>query len=86
MSTTALPDPDVRPTLTVEEAGELLGIGRSLAYEKAASGELPSIRLGRRLVIPTASLLRLLGRDIETAPRAASTVLEDPRPRSGGAA
>ena len=69
MSTTALPDPNVRPTLTVEEAGEL-----------------PSIRLGRRLVIPTASLLRLLGRDIETAPRPASTVLEDPRPRSGGAA
>ena len=61
MGTTALPDPDLRPTLTVEEAGELLGIGRSLAYEKAASGELPSIRLGRRLVIPTASLLKLLG-------------------------
>lgn len=67
MGTTALPDPDVRPTLTVEEAGELLGIGRSLAYEKAASGELPAIRLGRRLVIPTASLLKLLGRDVEVS-------------------
>lgn len=72
MSTTALPDPDIRPTLTVEEAGELLGIGRSLAYEKAASGELPSIRFGRRLVVPTATLLKLLGRDIETTPRAAT--------------
>jgi excisionase family DNA binding protein len=84
MGTTALPDPDVRPTLTVEEAGELLGIGRSLAYEKAASGELPSIRLGRRLVIPTASLLKLLGRDIESTPRAASA--NEHESLSGGAA
>ena len=84
MSTTALPDPDLRPTLTVEEAGELLGIGRSLAYEKAASGELPSIRLGRRLVIPTASLLKLLGRDIEATPRAASA--DERESLSGGAA
>jgi excisionase family DNA binding protein len=84
MSTTALPDPDLRPTLSVEEAGELLGIGRSLAYSKAASGELPSIRLGRRLVVPTAAILRLLGREVEAPSR--TTQLEDSSLSSGGAA
>ena len=84
MCTTALPDPDLRPTLSVEEAGELLGIGRSLAYAKAASGELPSIRLGRRLVVPTAAILRLLGREVEAPSR--TTHLEDRSLSSGGAA
>jgi excisionase family DNA binding protein len=63
----SLPDPAERPTLTVEDAAELLGIGRSAAYAAArefirtdgASG-LPAIRLGRRLLVPTAALLRLL--------------------------
>jgi len=84
MSTTALPDPNLRPTLSVEEAGELLGVGRSLAYQKAASGELPSIRLGRRLVVPTAAILRLLGREVEAPSR--TTPLEDRSFSSGGAA
>ncbi len=84
MSTTALPDPNLRPTLSVEEAGELLGVGRSLAYQKAASGELPSIRLGRRLVVPTAAILRLLGREVEAPSRTAR--LEDSSLSSGGAA
>ena len=47
-------------TMTVEEAGHLLGIGRGLAYEAARRGELPVIRLGRRLLVPRAALLRLL--------------------------
>ena len=41
-----------RLTLTVTEAAELLGISRALAYELAARGELPVLRLGRRIVIP----------------------------------
>lgn len=49
-----------RATLTVEEAAELLGVGRSSAYEAARRGELPSMRLGRRLVVPVPALLRLL--------------------------
>ena len=52
-------------TLTIPEAAELLGIGRSLAYEIATrDGELasvPVIRVGRRLVIPEARLLAVLG-------------------------
>ncbi len=48
-------------TLTVEEAGELLGISRQSAYRAASAGQLPVIRIGRRLIVPTAELLGLLG-------------------------
>jgi excisionase family DNA binding protein len=54
------------PTLTVEQAAEILGCGRTLAYELIRRGEFPSrvIRLGRRrYVIPTADLLRVIGVD-----------------------
>lgn len=49
------------PTLTVEQAGELLGISRYSAYRAAASGELPVLRLGRRILVPTPRLLAMLG-------------------------
>lgn len=50
-------------TITVEEAGELLGLSRSSAYRAAARGELPTLRFGRRLVVPTGRLLAMLGLD-----------------------
>lgn len=50
-----------RLALTVTEAASLLGISRALAYELVARGELPSIRLGRRLVVPKVAVLELLG-------------------------
>lgn len=50
-----------RLALTVTEAAALLGISRALAYELVARGELPSIRLGRRLVVPKVALLEMLG-------------------------
>jgi excisionase family DNA binding protein len=56
-------DIEDRLTLTVEEAARLLGIGRSAAYAAAARGELPTVRLGRRLVVPRAALDRLLSGD-----------------------
>ena len=49
-----------RATLTVEEAARELGIGRGLAYELARRGELPTLRLGRRLVVPAVALQRML--------------------------
>ncbi len=48
-------------TLTVEEAGRLLGLSRSSAYRAAARGELPTLRFGRRLIVPTGRLLAILG-------------------------
>ena len=58
-----IPDPETTPTLSVEEAAEALGIGRSACYECVARGEVPVIRLGRRLRVPTSALRRLVGLD-----------------------
>jgi len=52
---------DLPPTLTVAEAGELLGLSRSAAYRAAAEGQLPTVRFGRKLRVPTPRLLALLG-------------------------
>jgi excisionase family DNA binding protein len=49
-----------RLTMTVEEAGVALGISRSHAYELVRHGELPSLRLGRRVVVPIAALEALV--------------------------
>ncbi len=48
-------------TITVEDAARLLGIGRGTAYEAARRGDLPVIRMGRRLLVPRARLFELVG-------------------------
>jgi excisionase family DNA binding protein len=58
-----IPTPEGRPTLSVEEAGEFLGLGRSSAYEAVRRGELPVLRFGRTIRVPTARLRVLLGID-----------------------
>jgi len=45
-----------RMTLSVEEAAAMLGISRALAYELIRKGELPRLRLGRRVVVPRRAL------------------------------
>jgi excisionase family DNA binding protein len=54
---------DGRLTYTLTEAASQLGISRALAYEAAQRGELPVCRIGRRVLVPRAALLRLLGQD-----------------------
>jgi excisionase family DNA binding protein len=48
-------------TLSVAEAAGLLGISRALAYDLVRTGDIPAIRLGRRLVVPRHALFDLLG-------------------------
>ncbi len=48
-------------TVPVSAAAEILGIGRTTAYESAKRGEIPSLRLGRRLVVPVEGLRAMLG-------------------------
>ncbi len=48
-------------TMTIEAAAALLGISRRSAYRAAAAGHIPTIRLGRRILVPTAMLYRMLG-------------------------
>ncbi len=52
---------DYPATVTIEEAGRILGLSRSAAYRAAARGEIPTLRFGRRLVVPTARLFAMLG-------------------------
>jgi excisionase family DNA binding protein len=50
------PEKDERVALSVDEAAALLGISPSLAYDLCARGDLPSLRLGRRIVVPRRAL------------------------------
>jgi excisionase family DNA binding protein len=52
---------ELPPTISVEHAAKLLGVSRSAAYRAVAAGQLPNLRLGRRIYIPTARLLAMLG-------------------------
>lgn len=56
----AMPSAIDRQTLTVGEVATILGIGRNSAYQAIARGELPALRLGRRLLVPRAALERHL--------------------------
>ncbi|MEX2081895.1 MAG: helix-turn-helix domain-containing protein [Dehalococcoidia bacterium] len=58
---------DNRLTFTVGEAAALAGISPRSAYGLIRLGKFPSIRLGHRLVVPRAALLRLLDGETETA-------------------
>ena len=49
-----------RKTVSVEEAGRILGISRGAAYAYANAGTIPTIRLGRRILVPKAGLDKLL--------------------------
>lgn len=76
-----------RLTITVPEAGQVLGIGRDAAYAAAERGEIPVLHLGRRLVVPVPRLLHLLGAltDSEagpaTGPATATTSTPHQEPR-----
>lgn len=50
-------------TLTVEEAAEILRIGKNSAYAAVADGSLPSLRIGRVIRIPRDALAAVLGAD-----------------------
>ncbi len=52
--------PDNRLVLSVPEAAKMLGLSRNGGYLAAARGEIPTIRIGSRLLVPRAALERLL--------------------------
>lgn len=54
-----------RLTLTVLEAAEALGISRNSTYEAIKRGDLPFLRVGRRVMVPRAALDNML----EEAPK-----------------
>jgi excisionase family DNA binding protein len=62
-----LSGPGAPATITVEQTAELLGISRGSGYEAVRQHELPSLRLGSRILIPVPALLRLLGAEARPA-------------------
>jgi excisionase family DNA binding protein len=64
---TAAPEPltvdDLRrrPTITVREYAAFIGVNKDTAYQAAARGELRTLTLGRRVLVPTAPVLESLG-------------------------
>jgi hypothetical protein len=60
----AVPDPEIQPVMEIPDVGHLLyGYGRAASYKAAARGDFPVITSGRRKVVPTALLRRMLGLD-----------------------
>ncbi len=49
--------PDV---VTIEDVMAMLGIGRNLAYKLVRTGEIRSIKVGRRMIIPKKEIVRFL--------------------------
>ena len=49
-----------RQTVDIEEVAEILGVSRQSAYSAARAGELPVIKIGRRMVVSRAALDALL--------------------------
>ena len=48
-------------TIDITTAGQLLGISRNSAYLAAKAGQIPTIKLGSRVLVPVPELLRMLG-------------------------
>jgi excisionase family DNA binding protein len=57
-----------RLTLTVGEAAKVLRLSRAFTYELVARGELPSLRFGRRVVIPRIAIERILNDSVDALP------------------
>ncbi len=47
--------------MDIPTVAQLLGISRNAAYEAARTGQIPVLRIGRRVLVPTHKLRELLG-------------------------
>jgi excisionase family DNA binding protein len=66
VTTSLVPDAASKPTMQVDDVAKALGLGRAAAYNGVQTGEIPSIRIGRRIVVPTAAVRRMLLLDSDT--------------------
>ena len=63
MTTALVPDAANQPTMQVDDVAAALGLSRAATYNGVQTGEIPSIRIGRRIVVPTAAVRRMLQLD-----------------------
>ena len=52
--------PEKRAVYTVQEAGALLHLGKNQAYQAALNGQIPTIKIGSRLLVPRVAFDRML--------------------------
>lgn len=55
-----------RLTYSVLEAAQKLGLSKNSVYQACAKGEIPHIKIGKRILIPKVSLERLLSGGSQT--------------------
>jgi len=58
---------EIRQTITVEQAARILGISRGLAYQMAREHRIPTLKFGKRLVVPKWAIEHLLQEPQEAA-------------------
>lgn len=58
---------ELAKTMTVEEAAKVLSIGRNQAYDGVNRGEIPHVRIGKRILVLREPLERLLAGDMAKA-------------------
>jgi Helix-turn-helix domain len=63
--------------MAVPEAGKLIGLGRNASYEAARRGDIPCIRVGRRIMVPVAAFHRML--DVKSRQQVGAAELCPPR-------
>lgn len=57
---------EAKPTMSVDEAALVAGIGLNQMYAAVREGTIPSLRIGRRILIPRKKFMALLNGE-ETA-------------------
>lgn len=67
---------NVKMVLSVNEVANLLGLSRNSTYEGVRRGEIPHIRVGKRLLIPRAALEAMLNRAASTTSNRQDTTIE----------
>ncbi|WP_433622265.1 helix-turn-helix domain-containing protein [Nocardia sp. CA-120079] len=60
------------PTVSVPDAARLLGVGKSTVYAAAKSGDVPAVRVGNRVRIPSRWVRQVL--ELQTNPADTDTL------------
>ena len=63
-----MPNPYLVPTVSIEQAADLLGVGRAAGYKGVKSGDIPSIKIGKRRRVRVADLYAMLCLPLPSAP------------------
>jgi hypothetical protein len=56
-----------RLTVPLAVAGRALGLGRQAGYAAVRRGDIPAFKVGKRFIVPTPPLRRMLGLDTDPA-------------------